>query len=385
MTVPPNVEAIAREWRDAVSEPDAGNRGNLPESELDDGRSNRLRPISVAEMRRQVRESGPRAWAVEGILPESTQSAEAGQRKLGKSWLTTDLAVSVATGTPYLGAFRTTIAPVVLYASEFERSSMSVRLEAVCRSKGLNPDADLDFLHVCFTPPQLLRREDVDDVAAFARERDAHLVLGDPFYKSAGGVKLNDLASAGAALNDLTEALASFRCGLRFTHHARKAGGEGLDLFSGVGLVEWARAVSVVRPDGSRRRGLDGFRERDLLVEVEGSDIPDRTLRVTLRLRGSDDATLDSPVDYEVTATDAEDAEPGARLSVGKRRVLAVLSDSAEMSTRQVQEATAHDGYEKPLRLDTCGAYLRDLTDEGLVAGSEGGYGRERKWRRASV
>src|SRR6266699_3516369 len=56
----------------------------------------------------------PRDWLVEGLWPQRAVGFIGGQPKAGKSWLALDLAISVATGTQFLGR-KVTLAGPFLY------------------------------------------------------------------------------------------------------------------------------------------------------------------------------------------------------------------------------------------------------------------------------
>ena len=64
----------------------------------------------------------------------------AAEFKAGKTWAMTDLAVSVASGTPWLGIFEVERpGPVLLFAGEGGARKIARRFRAVCESRGLRP------------------------------------------------------------------------------------------------------------------------------------------------------------------------------------------------------------------------------------------------------
>ncbi len=90
---------------------------------------------------------------VEGLWPEDALGFIAAPPKKGKTWIALALAVSVATGRPYLGRFRIPEPRPVLYvALEGHRASLRTRVGAIAHGLDLNPDQDLDLLRWSYKP-----------------------------------------------------------------------------------------------------------------------------------------------------------------------------------------------------------------------------------------
>jgi|GEM_PF-6969138 len=80
-------------------------------------------------------------WVVDGIIPEGL-SVFAGQSKIGKSWFLLQMALCVASGTEFLGAFKTNQAAVLYIALEDTVQRMKDRMSRL----GMSDSKKLTFL-----------------------------------------------------------------------------------------------------------------------------------------------------------------------------------------------------------------------------------------------
>src|SRR5580692_8649921 len=100
-----------------------------------------LLPIeSLAELLAQVDAAPSPNYLIRPYIAVGDHGMLAAEVKAGKTWAMTDLAVSVASGTPWLGIFQAdTTGPVLLFAGEGGRRKIARRFRAVCDSRGLDP------------------------------------------------------------------------------------------------------------------------------------------------------------------------------------------------------------------------------------------------------
>src|SRR4051812_437365 len=123
-------------------------RGNL---------SGQLEAQTWAEFERDATEHIP--LLVDGLWPEGGLGFIGAPPKKGKTWVGLDLAISVATGTEFLGRFKVDTAQPVIYAAlEGHKAAIRGRIGCLSRGHGLNPGhgtRDLQNLHVLYKPPGL--------------------------------------------------------------------------------------------------------------------------------------------------------------------------------------------------------------------------------------
>lgn len=85
-------------------------------------------------------ESSPslRPVVIEGLLREGETMNVIAAPKVGKSWLTMDLAIAVATGRPWLGRFGTSRGRVLLLDNELHRETLASRFPRVAEARGVD-------------------------------------------------------------------------------------------------------------------------------------------------------------------------------------------------------------------------------------------------------
>jgi 5S rRNA maturation endonuclease (ribonuclease M5) len=311
----------------------------------------------------------PIGWLIRGVWPGDAHGVLAAEQKAGKTWANLDLAVSVASGTPWMGVYPIdTAGPVVLFLGEGGKRKMLRRLRAICEHRGVRYE-DLP-IRVCFKVPHLT--SDLH-LAAIAEEVDATrpaLVVIDPLYLAARGAKTSQLNEMGEHLENIQHVAMRHGAALAIIHHWNKTGeGKGAKRMTGAGGAEWGRvlvSVSIITKHTDR----DTMRSSVVLDwDFEGDEIADLHLRVKRSVWTDNPDDLNSPMHYEVEelADDlAEDVEhPG--LSPSARRVLKVLDDAEGewMLVGEVGDKLADGG--RPLKKRTIQQALKDLAAAGLA------------------
>lgn len=88
-------------------------------------------------------------WLVQDIWPQGARGWIAGEAKLGKSWLALELAVSVATGEPFLGKFPVRQpGPVFYLTEESNLRNLYNRLRMILLAKEIEPEQLRDKLRL---------------------------------------------------------------------------------------------------------------------------------------------------------------------------------------------------------------------------------------------
>lgn len=158
----------------------------------------------------------PQRWRIENVLPEVGLGMLAGQPKAGKSWLSLQAGLAIASGQRLADWFPTTQCPVLIYALEDSPSRLQSRLKA------LRVTATKDIAFKCNLPSLDDKLIDVlrDDV----EERDARFVIIDPFVKIKGQADKSDLFKGEyRQLAKLKEAADDLRICILLVHHFRKS------------------------------------------------------------------------------------------------------------------------------------------------------------------
>ncbi len=122
-------------------------------------------------------------WLIERLWLEQAVGFLGSPPKHYKSWLAMEMAVSVASGTPCLGAFTvSTPGPVLLYAAEDSSSAVRQRLEALSQHHGV----ELERLPLWVIAVDSLRLDRPDDCArleATIAQYQPRLLILDPLIR----------------------------------------------------------------------------------------------------------------------------------------------------------------------------------------------------------
>jgi hypothetical protein len=326
------------------------------------------------------------------LWPADAYGVLAAQEKAGKTWTALDLAVSVASGQPWLDHFACpNPGPVLVFLGEGGERATVRRIDAIATAKSVDPNQLADRLRLCFRVPRLAASGAGSELAAIQAELIAHpaaLVVLDPLYLAAAGASGSNLYDMGAVLQAIQGVCQAAGCALLVVTHWNKTGdGRGADRISGAGPAAWARVICSVAVT-YRGSDPDGASSVVLGVEVIGGEIADTHFRIRRRVRADDPADLGTPLSYavEVLAADDKDLdlEPAAAaLSKSRQWVLTALRAGGDMQTvKQLGDRLAQAGH--PLKPRTIQTALGELEAAGLAAGSEEGNGRARYWSPAT-
>jgi len=258
-----------------------------------------------------------RRWLIEGLWTAQAVGVLGGAPKCLKSFLTLEMAVSVASGSPYLAKFPIhQRGPVLLYAAEDSPSDVRLRLESLAHHHKLELD-QLDISFIAADSLYLDRTIDQDRLAATVRRHRPTLLILDPLVR----LHTADETVAGqmAALLGYLRALQrKTGVAILVVHHARKqtspAAGAGYSLRGSSDLYAWVDSFLYVQ----RRRGR-------LTLSSEHRSAPGLgPLAFDL---------VDSPHGPYLELTDPAPADPSPAIDPVCHQILEVLSSSAQPVT----------------------------------------------------
>jgi len=211
-------------------------------------------------------------WLVEGVLARDQPMVIGGPYKTLKTSLAPDLAVSLTTGTRFLGAFEVAEACKVAVFSGEGRRAVAETIQRVCRSKGEEPE-ECDVL--CgFTLPRLGSAADRKELRRLIRANGIEVVVVDPLALCLG----DDRPAANPY--EVGPVLARFadtcrRAGATpvFVHHANKTSSSKrtaitLGDLAYSGIAEFVRQWVLV---GRAAEYLPGTGVHDLSLSIGGS------------------------------------------------------------------------------------------------------------------
>jgi AAA domain len=283
-------------------------------------------------------------WAVPGIICEGL-SLLAGPPKVGKSWLSLDLALSIAAGGTAFGAIPVRSGPVLYLALEDTPRRLKSRVGKLLGDRAV--PAGLD---IATDWPTLPAGGDVAIAAWLDAHPDARLVVVDVFAKVRGPVPAGMSAYDAdyAAVGRAKRIADNYGIAMVMVHHVRKAGSEDfLQEVSGTnGIAGAADATMVLKRARGTADGVLHITGRDV-EEAEHALSIDPDTRRWLRLDG-----------------------PAAEHQLGDTRaaILAHLRDSGPAAPKTIADAIglSHESVKK-----TC----KRMADDGqLHADAAGRY-----------
>lgn len=290
-------------------------------------------------------ESGvePTRWLIEGLWGPESVGFLAGHPKACKSWAGLDMAVSVASGTPCLGAFPVPErGRVLIYLAEDSLEAVRQRVAALTRHRGLELAA-ID-LHVIKTPElrldlpeQRLRLE------ATVRALRPRLLLLDPLVRL-HRLDENRAADVSGLLSHLRTLQRSFQLSVILVHHTRKnevaSGPDGQGLRGSGDLWAWSDSSLFLR----RVRG-----RLKLSMEHRAAAAPEP---VWLRLVADDEERIH----LEVVSAEVEDEEKRSLADA----IVAALGDGSTLTRTELRDKLR-------VQNSRLGDVLSDLERDGRV------------------
>ena len=173
---------------------------------------------------------------IEGIMHGGTKAVLASGSKVGKTWILLDLAIAVATGTPFL-KFKTQKQKVLFINFEIRREFIADRLKII---QQLKKQMDLSNLGVWNLRGQTADFESLtESIIERAGPEKYTLIILDPIYKAMVGKSENTASSVGALCNQLERIVEATGAAVIFAHHFTKGNAakkNQIDRMSGSGV-----------------------------------------------------------------------------------------------------------------------------------------------------
>jgi hypothetical protein len=234
----------------------------------------------------------PPKWAVPGIVAEGV-TLLAGPPKVGKSWLSLGLGLSIASGMPALGTVPVDDGPVLYLALEDTPRRLQTRMR-----KMLDGFAAPNSLTLATTCPPLPQGGDIAIAGWLDRNPTARLVVIDVFAKMRGAppAGLSAYDADYSAVGRVKKLADHYGIAVILVHHVRKASSDDfLQEVSGTnGLAGAADATLVLK----RARN-----QADALLCITGRDVEETEHAMTFEPQTGSWLLLEGPA-HEHTLSD---------------------------------------------------------------------------------
>jgi AAA domain-containing protein len=183
--------------------------------------------LPVVRLADIAHEDQPQRWLVDQLWGDAAVGVIGGAPKCSKTWLGLDIALSVATGTPCLGAFAAPHpGPVLVYLAEDALPIVRERVAGMARQRRL--DLDAVDIHVITAPSLLLDREPHRGrLFETARRLHPRLLLLDPLVRL-HAIDENHAGEVAALLAYFRTLQRQLDLAVILVHHTRKNAATGV-------------------------------------------------------------------------------------------------------------------------------------------------------------
>lgn len=285
-----------------------------------------LRVEHISEVMARVDNAGPVRWLIEDLWISPQYGAFGGKEKSQKTFTAYDMAVSVASGTPFLGRFPVGVTgPVMVYVGEGGDRSAVRRLSAIARSRELNLEGLP--IHIRSRAPGLNNDEHMSQVGEDIGRISPVLVELDPYYLSAGGSDSRDLISQGELLKGPQILCEEAGCSLLFVHHFNQGEGLNTQRFSGTGIAQWARVLGMFEVKHQPTDPVTNASDTTIAVLFVGGEIPTTEFTIRRRIVADDPKDAGSPLSYSVEVIDRKAGPSDGGFLSARHKVLQALAD----------------------------------------------------------
>ena len=186
----------------------------------------------------------PVEWLVEGLFSVDQPTIIGAKQKSLKTTLMSDLAVSLASGTPWLGTFQVPRKLRVLFITGEASPAAAIRkIKRAAEHRNLRFEDFADSLRIeAITFPNLPSLADCEAIARAVEEYNIDVVIIDPLYMGLQGVNTANLTEVGPAMRQFMEHCRPASCII--VHHVKKTAlyddAPNLEDLSQAGIAEFA-------------------------------------------------------------------------------------------------------------------------------------------------
>ncbi|OQW53814.1 MAG: hypothetical protein A4S09_06245 [Proteobacteria bacterium SG_bin7] len=161
-------------------------------------------------------------WLIESIWLDQGIGILVAPPKSNKTWLGLEMALSITTGTPFLGQYPVPRAKRVLFLNAEDRESIQKeRLDMMMRGRGIPKN---DNLGILTASDRLLldTKQGVEELRRVISSYKADLLILDPWVRLNSATSENDARAVAEVLHTLRSIRDDLKCGILLVHHASK-------------------------------------------------------------------------------------------------------------------------------------------------------------------
>ncbi len=201
--------------------------------------------------------SKPSKFIVDGLLVEGQPTMMCAPQKCLKTTLSIDLAISLASATPFMGRFEIPEqVRVCVMTGESGGTTVKETVERICREKGITLNCIQDWLYLTDSLPMLYQPDSMNKLRECIQKLKPRVLILDPAYKMMKGDQGGNLFVMGGQLNELSD----LGCTPIVNHHVNKEARSsykplGLEAPSFTGFAEYFRQWILINRREAYRTG----------------------------------------------------------------------------------------------------------------------------------
>jgi len=281
-------------------------------------------------------------YLIEDLMVAGQPGVFGGRAKTLKTAIAEDAAISLGSGKPFLGRFKTSRkVNVGFWSGESGGRVIQDRARLIAEARGVDL-ADCSVVW-SFDLPKLGRASHLETMAAVIQQHALEVVIVDPLYLSlldpTDTGRTSDLFYMGSKLFPLTELAQSLGVTFWVCHHFRKTAQPDIDEPAGLeelaqsGVCEWARAWCLLE----RREPYNGDGRHALWCRLGGSAGHGGLWGLTI-----DEGTHADGRKWEVEVSPVSDARAEARRERENRKAVEAEKREGEAADRLRVAMRAH-------------------------------------------
>jgi hypothetical protein len=215
-------------------------------------------------------------YLIDGVLVALQPCILGGSKKTLKTNAAIDMALSLATGKPFLGRMAVKRAcNVLMFSGESGLATIQETARRICRAKGINL-RDVTKLHFSEWLPSIANTKHIEALEQAIQSVGCEVLILDPAYQCLHGGDAGNIFDQGELLKKISEPCQRLGVTPILVHHLRKKGKGQRDYFdvpelddlSWAGFSEWCRQWLLL---GRREAYEPGTGSHKLWLSIGGS------------------------------------------------------------------------------------------------------------------
>lgn len=292
------------------------------------------------------REIPPKEWRIKDVCTKGECGMLAGASKSGKSYMATDLAISLASGRNWLGRFPCQRGRVLYLNGENVKSDARQRFHDCFCAMGVNPADCEQITMICADGMMKPIQELKDSLIAEIKEKQYALVLIDPLYCFFSGSEVDEEAAKSfvATIKDICrETGAVIIC----VHHHSK------------GALMYKNASNRASGSGMLQRAFSTLLDISE-IDAEGLSKSQRAFELSGQPRQAPGFKINLIFDFPVWRFDAEGTIPENALNRGRTAKARQTNPNLRKSEalRAALPAAIEEAFQDMAQRDNTGDYI---------------------------